>query len=60
MLCATAAQATQAFLAGNKALAKQLGAQGRSANEAMKGAHKAAAERIFLQRNSGAGPQVRP
>lgn len=50
-------QATQAFLAGNKALAKELGAQGRAANEAMKKAHKSAADRIFVQRNGGAGLQ---
>ena len=56
----TAAQATQAFLAGNKALAKQLGAQGRVANEAMKRAHKSAADRIFVQRNSSNGQQVSP
>ena len=57
--CATAAQATQAYLTGNKALAKELGAQGRAANEAMKKAHKSAADKIFVQRNSGASQQVR-
>ena len=44
-------QATQAYLAGNKALAKELGAQGRAANDAMKRAHAAASDRIYAARN---------
>lgn len=45
-------QATQAYLAGNKALAKDLGAKGRSANEAMKKSHASASQKIFTQRNN--------
>ncbi|KAK9818026.1 hypothetical protein WJX72_005872 [[Myrmecia] bisecta] len=51
--------ATQAYLAGNKAAAKELGARGRWHSEQMKAAHAAASENIFQQRNgrswSGAG-----
>ena len=52
------AQATQAYLAGNKALAKELGAQGRAANQAMKQAHAEASERIYSARNGQAGPHM--
>lgn len=44
-------QATQAYLVGNKALAKELGAKGRHHSDQMKAAHAAASENIFLQRN---------
>lgn len=44
-------QATQAYLAGNKALAKELGAKGRHHSDEMKAAHAAASESIFQQRN---------
>ena len=45
-------QATQAYLAGNKALAKELGAKGRHHSDEMKAAHAAASESIFQQRNT--------
>ena len=45
-------QATQAYLVGNKALAKELGAKGRQHSDQMKAAHAAASENIFLQRNT--------
>jgi hypothetical protein len=51
-------QATQAYLAGNKALAKELGAQGRAANQAMKQAHAEASDRIYSARNGQAGPRM--
>lgn len=44
-------QATQAFLAGNKALAKELGQKGRMHNETMHALHAEAAKEIFQQRN---------
>ncbi|KAL3148670.1 hypothetical protein ABBQ38_014086 [Trebouxia sp. C0009 RCD-2024] len=44
-------QATQAYLIGNKALAKELGAKGRHHSDQMKAAHAAASENIFQQRN---------
>lgn len=44
-------QATQAYLVGNKALAKELGAKGRHHSDQMKAAHAAASENIFQQRN---------
>lgn len=48
-------QAQMAYLAGNKAQAKQLSLEGRSANERMHAAHAAAAAAIYHQRNpSGA------
>lgn len=50
-------QATQAYLIGNKALAKELGAQGRAANEAMKKAHKSASDKLYSLRNNGDGRQ---
>lgn len=45
-------QARQAYLIGNKALAKELSAKGQWHNEQMKMAHGKAAEAIFQQRNS--------
>jgi hypothetical protein len=48
------AQATQAYLAGNKALAKELGAKGRWHAQQMLDAHTSASETIFRQRNKGA------
>ena len=45
-------QATQAYLSGNKALAKELSRKGRSHAQAMASAHQEAAERIFAERNS--------
>lgn len=44
--------ATQAYLAGNKALAKELGAKGRWHNEQMKAAHATAAADTFSRRNA--------
>ena len=44
-------QATQAYLIGNKALAKELGAKGREHSDKMKAAHAVASETIFQQRN---------
>ena len=44
-------QATQAYLVGNKALAKELGGKGREHSDQMKAAHAAASENIFQQRN---------
>ena len=44
-------QATQAYLVGNKALAKELGAKGRQHNERMKDLHDVAAQEIFQSRN---------
>ena len=45
-------QATQAYMAGNKALAKELGAKGRWHNEQMKAAHEKAAMETFSKRNN--------
>jgi len=45
-------QATQAYMAGNKALAKELGAKGRWHNEQMKAAHEKAAVETFSKRNN--------
>jgi hypothetical protein len=44
-------QATQAYLEGDKALAKKLGANGRWHAAQMAKAHAAASEDIFRQRN---------
>jgi hypothetical protein len=44
----------QAYLSGNKRLAKDLGAQGRWHNDSMKAAHAAAASEIFSRRNAHA------
>lgn len=49
MFCA--GQATQAYLEGDKALAKKLGASGRWHAAQMSKAHQLASEEIFRQRN---------
>jgi hypothetical protein len=46
-------QATRAYLAGNRRLAKELGAKGRWHGEQMQAAHQAAAGQLFAQRNPG-------
>ena len=46
-----AGQATQAYLEGDKALAKKLGASGRWHAAQMAEAHQTASEDIFRQRN---------
>ncbi|CAI7845796.1 unnamed protein product, partial [Closterium sp. NIES-53] len=43
-------QATQAYLAGNKAAAKELSARGQWHNEQMKAAHAKASDAIFRTR----------
>lgn len=43
-------QARQAYLTGNKALAKELSAKGQWHNEQMKAAHSKAGEAIYWQR----------
>jgi len=48
-------QATNAFLAGNKALAKELSRQGREAAAKMAAAHSGAAASIFASRGGGRG-----
>lgn len=48
-------QATQAYMAGNKALAKDLSAKGQWHNEQMKAAHAKAGDAIFRQRNTVSG-----
>ena len=45
-------QATQAYLSGNKALAKELSRKGRGHAQAMRAAHDEAAVKIFRERNS--------
>ena len=45
-------QATQAYLTGNKALAKELSRKGRNHAQAMRAAHEAAAGSIFRERNA--------
>ena len=52
MTWALCCQATQAYLAGNKALAKELGAKGRAHAEKMQAAHAVASEAIFRERNA--------
>lgn len=54
----TAVQATQAYLAGNRALAKELGAKGRWHSEQMHAAHAAAAAETFSRRNPGAAASL--
>lgn len=55
------AQATRAYVAGNKALARELGARGREHGERMRAEHQAAAARIFDARNSAhRGARARP
>eukprot|EP00850_Spirogloea_muscicola_P007635 SM000039S14465 [mRNA] locus=s39:341731:347674:+ [translate_table: standard] len=46
-------QATQAYLAGNKGLAKMLSAKGQWHNEQMKAAHAKASDVTFRERNPG-------
>lgn len=48
-------QARQAYLSGNKALAKDLAAKGQEHNSLMKDAHCKAGEAIFQQRNTASG-----
>lgn len=48
-------QARQAYLSGNKALAKDLAAKGQLHNGLMKDAHSKAGEAIFQQRNPSTG-----
>lgn len=48
-------QARQAYLSGNKALAKELSAKGQWHNGLMKDAHSKAGETIFQQRNLSTG-----
>lgn len=50
-----AVQATKAFLAGNKALAKELGGKGREQSELMKAAHAEASQAIYKHRNPTSG-----
>ncbi|KAE9585665.1 hypothetical protein Lal_00009989 [Lupinus albus] len=50
-------QARQAYLIGNKALAKELSAKGQAHNTHMKAAHGKAQESIYRQRNP-VGPQM--
>ncbi|KAE9600681.1 putative Smr domain-containing protein [Lupinus albus] len=50
-------QARQAYLVGNKALAKELGAKGQVHNMHMKAAHGKAQESIYRQRNP-IGPEM--
>jgi hypothetical protein len=45
-------QATQAYLSGNKALAKELSRKGRTHAQAMRAAHDVAAGTIFRERNA--------
>ncbi len=49
-------QATQAYVAGQKALAKELGSKGRWHADQMRAAHSSASETIFNQRNAGGRP----
>uniref|UniRef100_A0A1D2AGJ6 Smr domain-containing protein n=1 Tax=Auxenochlorella protothecoides TaxID=3075 RepID=A0A1D2AGJ6_AUXPR len=53
-------QATQAYLSGNRALAKQLSAAGREAATEMRAAHAAAATALFEGRNLGEGGRETP
>nr|BAK07946.1 predicted protein [Hordeum vulgare subsp. vulgare] len=46
-------QARQAYLIGNKALAKELSIKGQAYNSQMKAAHEKAREAIYRQRNPG-------
>lgn len=54
----TPVQATQAYLAGNRALAKELGAKGRWHGEQMHAAHASAAADIFARRNTAAAASI--
>lgn len=51
-------QATQAYLAGNKRLARELGAKGRWHGEQMHAAHASAAAETFTRRNPGAAAAI--
>ncbi|KAL6771716.1 hypothetical protein ACKKBG_A27530 [Auxenochlorella protothecoides x Auxenochlorella symbiontica] len=53
-------RATQAYLSGNRALAKQLSAAGREAATEMRAAHAAAATALFEGRNLGEGGRETP
>ena len=53
--CSTRPQATRAYQAGDRRLAKELGARGRWHNERMREAHEAAAAATFERRNAHAG-----
>jgi hypothetical protein len=48
-------QATKAYLAGQKGLAKELGARGREQSELMKAAHVVASQAIYKHRNPVSG-----
>ena len=48
-------QATKAYMAGSKALAKDLGAKGREQSELMKAAHVSASQAIYKHRNPISG-----
>ena len=50
-------QATQAYLTGNKALAKDLSRKGRNHARAMRAAHEEAAGTVFRERNANIQPQ---
>jgi hypothetical protein len=56
--CAGLLQATQAYLAGQRALAKELGEKGRWHGQQMQAAHSAAAARIFTARNPVAASEA--
>ena len=51
-------QATQAYVAGQKALAKELGSKGRWHADQMRAAHSSASQAIFSQRNAGSRPSL--
>lgn len=52
------AQATQAYLGGDKALAKELGEKGRWHAAKMLAAHAEASDAIFRQRNPNKGASL--
>lgn len=58
LLASSNLQATQAYLAGNKRLARELGAKGRWHGEQMHAAHAAAAAETFTRRNPGAAAAI--
>ena len=53
-------QATQAYIAGNKALAKELGAKGRWHAAQMASAHAQASSSIYRARNPAKGAPSAP
>lgn len=53
MPCLLWMQATQAYLAGDRRLARELGTKGRWHGEQMAAAHQSAASQLFAQRNPG-------